>query len=232
MAKAKRPLALVVQDDGSRYSRGDRVKLVRTPATLAQEYLAHDAPPGRTGGGLLAHAGGPSRRAVRRSDSGHLAMSQRTTLRAPHPETPGRSQIGTNQDHPALRSFDLRGVEHGLLPTDYMAVTIRIQNVGVSDADRLDERVAAVPVRVDQAGQDGPAPSVDGLAGRVLPCQVVGRTDGDDPPAVDGYGALPKDAALRVHRDHRAAADQQVNRPSFSHRVTSLDHRATTVLSS
>ena len=43
MADAARPLALVVQDDGTRYRRGDRVKLVRTPSMLAQEHLVHDA---------------------------------------------------------------------------------------------------------------------------------------------------------------------------------------------
>src|SRR5688572_30408889 len=43
MANVTRPLALVIQDEGARYHRGDRVKLVRTPSTLAQEHLVHDA---------------------------------------------------------------------------------------------------------------------------------------------------------------------------------------------
>ena len=33
----------VEADDGTRYRCGDRVKLVRTPSTLAQEHLVHDA---------------------------------------------------------------------------------------------------------------------------------------------------------------------------------------------
>ena len=43
MADAARPLALVMQDDGTRYSPGDRVRLVRMPSTLGRTRLTPDA---------------------------------------------------------------------------------------------------------------------------------------------------------------------------------------------
>jgi hypothetical protein len=73
--------------------------------------------------------------------------------------------------------------------------------------------VPAVAVGVDQARQDGLAPGVDRLGGRVRARQVVGRPDGYHPPAVDGHGAVAQDTPLRVHRHDGPAAHQQLNCP-------------------
>ena len=90
-------------------------------------------------------------------------------------------------------------------------MTIRIQKVGGVGADGLDERVAAVAVRIDQARQDRLALAVDRLRGLILLADLVGRANGHDPPAVDGDGAVQEHATVGVDGDHRAAGQQQVN---------------------
>src|SRR5215212_1347836 len=52
-------------------------------------------------------------------------------------------------------------------------------------ANRFDERVAAVAVRINEAGQHQLAPTVDHLGGLVLCRDLGGRADRHDPPAVD-----------------------------------------------
>ena len=79
-----------------------------------------------------------------------------------------------------------------------------------------DHRVAGMGMGVNQAGQDQLARGVD-LLRRVMGGQHLGlRTDGDDPAALDGDGALGDEAARGVHGQDRAAVDDEVGHQEVS----------------
>jgi len=79
-------------------------------------------------------------------------------------------------------------------------------------APRLQEFVPGVAVAVDQARHDDLAMGIDQFAWLKARTQLGRRADGGDAVADDGDRAVIDDPPRRVHRDDRAANDQDIRR--------------------
>ncbi len=98
--------------------------------------------------------------------------------------------------------------------------------VGIAGAHRAQHAVTRVSMAVDQPGQHGLAMRIEGpLRGEAL-TQRFGAADGNDAVREHGDRAVLDHPAHRVHRDHGAALDQQVD--GVSH-VRSLEPLANPV---
>jgi len=108
-----------------------------------------------------------------------------------------------------------------------------VEALGGDAVDPPDEDGRQVGVDVHEPGQDRPAGGVDDPIREVPLIQLPGQPDIDDAALVDGDGAVPDDAAARVHGVDGAAPDERVDqgcpRLDYSEGVTNSYRGALTL---